>query len=179
MAEDLEAYLEELECELARRAVPRARIVEEIRGHVLDAAEAAERQGIPPDAAEYHAIERIGSARSLAVAFAAERSRRVQKVLFAVAVGLGLLIAYVDSRPTWDDTGISAGLVLLAAGMLGALGPQRPWLWALGVGVWIPLWGIVHGSNYGSLLALVVAFAGAYGGMLVRRVLLPTGATGP
>ena len=92
-----------------------------------------------------------------------------QGVLFALAISFGLLIGYVDSRPTWDDTGITAGLLLIGAGTLGALAPQRPWVWALCVGIWIPLWGITHGPNYESLIALAIAFAGAYGGMLVRR----------
>lgn len=90
-------------------------------------------------------------------------------VLFVVAMGVGLAIAYVDSRPTWDDTGITAGTVLIAAGILGALGPERPWLWALCVGGWIPLFGILHGWNGTSLLAVGIALVGAYGGMLVRR----------
>jgi hypothetical protein len=93
----------------------------------------------------------------------------MQKSLFAVATILGLAIAYIDSRPTWDDTGITAGAVLLTAGILGALGPERPWLWALCVGGFIPVFGIMHGWNWGSLLALGIALVGAYGGMLVRR----------
>jgi len=78
-------------------------------------------------------------------------------------------IAYIDSRPTWDDTGITAGAVLITAGILGALGPKRPWLWALCVGGFIPLFGIMHGWNWTSLLAVGIALVGAYGGMLVRR----------
>jgi hypothetical protein len=41
------------------------------------------------------------------------------------------------------------------------------------VGLWIPLFGISSSANYGSLLALAIAFVGAYSGMLVRRVLIP------
>lgn len=101
----------------------------------------------------------------------APRATPGQRILFVVAVTLGFAIAYVDSRPTWDDTGITAGAVLITAGILGALGPERPWLWALGVGGWIPLFGIFNGWNRASLLALGIAFVGAYGGMLVRRAL--------
>jgi hypothetical protein len=95
----------------------------------------------------------------------------MQKLLFAVA--LGLLIAYVDSRPSWDDTGVTAAAVLLTCALFGAAGPRRPWLWALAVGLWIPLFGIVSARNYGSLLALLVAFVGAYVGMAFRRKFLP------
>jgi hypothetical protein len=94
----------------------------------------------------------------------------MQRILFVVALGLGLAIAYVDSRPNWDDTGVTAAAILLVCGALGALGPKQPWLWAVAVGLWIPLVGIARSQNYGSLLALAVAFAGAYGGMALRRI---------
>ena len=97
----------------------------------------------------------------------------MQKILFGVALVVGGLVTYVDSRPTWDDTGVTAGALLIAAGVLGFLGPSRPWLWALALGVWIPLLGIVRDQNYGSLLALAVAFVGAYGGMALRTWLAP------
>ena len=97
----------------------------------------------------------------------------MQRILFAVAIALGLLIGYVDSRPTWDDTGVTAGVVLISTAVLGALAPQRPWLWALCVGLWIPIFGILGSSNYGSLLAVAIAFVGAYGGMLLRRTFVP------
>jgi hypothetical protein len=44
------------------------------------------------------------------------------------------------------------------------------WLWALAVGAWIPLWGIISMQNYGALLALIIAFVGAYAGVLARKV---------
>jgi hypothetical protein len=52
--------------------------------------------------------------------------------------------------------------------VFGFIGPNRPWLWALSLGCWIPLLGITLQQNYATLLALLVAFAGAYGGMLIR-----------
>jgi hypothetical protein len=98
-----------------------------------------------------------------------EKEPAMFKILLPVAVCLGLLIAYVDSRPNWDDTGITALALLLSCGVLGALGPDRPWLWALGVGAWIPAYGIASSRNFGSLLALVFAFVGAYAGMGARK----------
>ena len=97
----------------------------------------------------------------------------MQKGLVGVGVGLGLLIAYVDTRPTWDDTGITVGAIVISCGLLGILGPRRPWLWALVVGAWIPIFNIALGHNYGSLLALLFAFAGAYAGMAFRKLLTP------
>ena len=107
----------------------------------------------------------------------AERSRGMwDRWLFMfvpLALILGLSIAYVDSSPGWDDTGVSAAAVLGASGLFGVLYPARPWLWALAVGVWIPASGIVREFNYASLLALVFSFAGAYAGAVVRRTFVP------
>ena len=97
----------------------------------------------------------------------------MQKIVLAVALSVGGLIAYVDSRPTWDDTGVTALAILVVCGLLGLLAPKRPWLWALAVGLWIPLLGIAVTHNYGSLLALLIAFAGAYAGTVIRKAVAP------
>jgi uncharacterized membrane protein (DUF441 family) len=96
----------------------------------------------------------------------------MQKTLLVAAIAFGILIGYMDSRPSFDDTGITAGVILLTTAVLGAVAPARPWVWALAVGVWVPLFEIYAASNYGSLLALAFAFAGAYAGMVARRVLI-------
>jgi len=90
----------------------------------------------------------------------------------AVAAGLGFLIAWVDSRPTWDDAGITAGAILLLTGLLGLRNPQRPWVWALAVGIWIPAQDILLHHNYGLSPVIVIAFIGAYTGALVRKALV-------
>jgi len=92
----------------------------------------------------------------------------MQRALLVVALGLGGLITYVDARPGWDDTGVTAAALLIIAVVLGFLGPSRPWIWALALGIWIPLLGIARTHNYATLLALAVTFAGAYGGMTIR-----------
>ena len=91
--------------------------------------------------------------------------------LLVVALALGFAIAWVDSRPTWDDTGITAGTLLIVTGLLGLALPERAWLWALAVGGWIPALGIALHRNFGSLLVLIIAFAGAYAGYAARKVL--------
>ena len=92
----------------------------------------------------------------------------MQKILLTVATMAGLFFAYVDSRPTWDDTGITVGVILLTSGLLALVGFQRPWLLALAIGVWLPLYEIITAHAYASIAALVVAFIGAYGGWIVR-----------
>lgn len=92
--------------------------------------------------------------------------------ILSVVVGnvLGLLIAWLDSRPHWDDAGISAFLLLIAAFVCGLLGRRYVWIVALSVGVWIPLSGIISSSNFGSLIALIPAFIGAYLGFYVGKL---------
>lgn len=94
----------------------------------------------------------------------------MQKSLWAVSLAVGFLITYVDAQPNWDDSGVTASALLLIAGIFGYFAPQRPWLWALALGVWIPLWGIYTSKNYGAVLALVIAFVGAYCGMGLRNL---------
>ena len=97
----------------------------------------------------------------------------MEKTLQAAALGLGALITWFDSRPNNDDTGVTAGILFVAAAAFSYFAPRRPWLWALLLAGGIPLLGIARNGNYGSLLALVVALVGAYGGMALRRATEP------
>ncbi len=105
-----------------------------------------------------------------------EPGKRPFLAMTLLAVAAGLLIAWVDSRPTWDDSGITAGMLFLTAALFGAVRPSRAPVWGLAIGVWVPLFGIVLHRNFGSLLALAVAFVGAYSGALARRLIAPPGA---
>ena len=95
------------------------------------------------------------------------RTYRLKEVL-----KLPLVIAYVDSRPNWNDTGITAAALLISCLAFGAIEPKRPWLWATAVAIWIPVYEIVVAHNFGSLLALVFAFIGAYLGMALRKLVV-------
>lgn len=95
--------------------------------------------------------------------------RRQAVVLAIAAIAWGAAIAWMDSRPSWDDTGITAVLVFVSCAAFSFIRPAVPWLWALAVGVWIPLYGILVSHNAGSLLALLIAFVGAYSGGFVRK----------
>ena len=89
-------------------------------------------------------------------------------ILIIPVIITGLLIAWIDSRPNWDDTGISVLMVLVAATVFGYFTLKRPWLTAIAVSIWIPLFGILATHNFGSLLALVPGFAGAYLGFFFK-----------
>lgn len=86
------------------------------------------------------------------------------------AVISGILITWIDSRPTWDDTGIIAFMILFATAICGFIHPKKFWLWAILVGIGIPIFGIVTSFNFASLLALAIAFIGAFAGMLTRKI---------
>jgi hypothetical protein len=171
--DEIDAYLASLTIELRKRGVVDVRIVEEARGHLADAAEQGIQRGRAADAAQRDAIARFGAAASVAATFASEKYRRLDQLLFVAAVLVGLAIAYVDSRPHWDDAGATAFFMVVAAGVLGFVAPRQPWLWALAIGIWIPLHSVARSRSAGSLAMLIVLlfpFAGACAGMALRRV---------
>jgi len=88
---------------------------------------------------------------------------------FVVAVAAGIGIALIDSSPGWDSAGITAGLLLIGAGVASAIGRDRPWLWALLVGLPTPLLETVRDGNTGSWLALGFAALGAAIGWVIAR----------
>ena len=89
-----------------------------------------------------------------------------------LATALGMTIAWIDSRPNWDDAGISVFMVLLAGLLCGYLASQKPWVIALAVSLWIPLFSIISTQNYGAFLALIPGFIGAYAGWLVKKLIV-------
>ena len=175
MAESqIQSYLRALKRQLRIYGVFDSEYLDEVESHLLEAVAEGIRQGLSEEKAERRAMERFGSIKVVAPGFAMERKNIMQNLLLAVAVIAGLFSAYVDSRPTWDDTGILAFSILIVSGLITLLGYRRPWVIALAVGIWIPLHGIFITHNYGSILALVFAFVGAYGGWLVRLVIQKT-----
>ena len=177
----IDAYLDAFRAELTRLGVSDDRSFDEVRDHLTDAVEDGMRQGLSRDEAERAAIARIGEpaaiARQLAAnsfVFVDRRGSLPQPLAVALAVVAGLAIAYVDSRPHWDDAGVTAFSMLAAAVVLGALAPRRPWLIALGVGIWIPLHAVARTGRFAALVMLVVVafpLAGAYAGAAARRII--------
>ena len=75
----------------------------------------------------------------------------------------------MDSRPGYDDTGVTAVLLISVAAIAAAIGGTKPWLWAILAGAWTPIIEISSGGSTGSLLALAFAGAGAAVGYLAAR----------
>jgi hypothetical protein len=84
----------------------------------------------------------------------------------ALSLCAGIAIAWVDTRPRWDDTGVTAGALLLASAA-ASLARVPPWLAAVLVAGPILVAELPRGT--GVLLAIPFALAGAYGGALARR----------
>ena len=88
--------------------------------------------------------------------------------LVVLSTAIGLVIAYVDSQPTWDDTGITATMLLLMGALVSGISARRPWLWAILIGGWVPIFE-VSSAGWAGLAALGVAAIGATAGYLVVR----------
>ena len=181
MTNQIQNYLRALKRQLWLRGLFDPDSLAEVESHLLEAVETGLRHGLSVDESERQALERFGSVKVVSLAFEGERNALMQRFLFALSVLAGLFIAYVDSRPTWDDTGITAGALLLSSGLLTLLGYRRPWLIALAIGLWMPIYEIYLSHNFSlpnliffPLFVLFLAFAGAYGGWLIRLGLQKT-----
>jgi hypothetical protein len=100
-----------------------------------------------------------------------ERNPAMQRILLAAAVVVGLLIAYVDSLPKWDDTGITVFALVFCGGVLGLIVRRRPWLYGLAVGLWLPLRSIVLTHDFRFLAVLLFPLAGAYAGWGLQKLI--------
>lgn len=170
----IQTYLYKLQRHLWVRGLADTETLAEIESHLLESVEANLDRGMSTDEAERQALERFGSAKIVAAMFEKERKDVMQSILLAVAVLAGLFSAYVDSRPTWDDTGILAGGLLLVSGLLTLLGHRKPWLIALAVGIWIPIHDIYLSHDFRLLLILLIPLIGAYGGWILRLAIRKT-----
>jgi hypothetical protein len=89
-------------------------------------------------------------------------------VLAVVGLAGGIAIALIDSSPGWDDSGVTAGLLLAGAALLAALDGRRPWLWAGLVGLPLPLVEIARTGTAVAIAAVLFAVVGALLGYVAR-----------
>jgi hypothetical protein len=98
-------------------------------------------------------------------------------VLFIISISVGLLIAWVDSGPNWDDAGIIAVFIFGTSMIFGFSIPRFAWLWAILDGTWIPIINILFHHQYATIIVLLIAFIGAYSGAALRRIFRPVNAS--
>ena len=91
----------------------------------------------------------------------------------------GLLIAFIDLGA--GEVQVRALLLLALTFFVGFASPRGVWRWGIITGMWVPVFHIVLVSlgrnsgisipeGWGSLLALVFAFAGSYGGSFIQGI---------
>jgi len=168
MSKQIQNYLRALKRQLWLKGLFNADALDEVESHLLESVETGIRRGLSAEESERQALEQFGSVKAVSRAFEKERNYIMQTLLLGIAALAGLFSLYVDTRPTWDDTGILVGGLLLVSGLLTLLGHRRPWLIGLAMGIWIPMYEIYKSHDIMMLVVLLIPLIGAYGGWLVR-----------
>lgn len=110
----------------------------------------------------------------------ASRSRPSGETFFyAFALIAGAFAGWVDVK--LSDLLFTALLVLAPCMLLGVLSPARPWRWVILVSLGVPVVDFLYnffysqrpysGEKFAAMLVFLPAFAGAYGGALMRGVI--------
>jgi hypothetical protein len=168
-------YLNDLAIELRARGLRSGRIVEEAAAHLDDVVQGMMREGrTTQDDAERAAQERFGSPVAVATRFASQHFGLDAMAVLTASLLFGFAISWMDNRPNWDDTGVTAFALLLTGGAMGLLVPRRPWLWAIAIWLWLPAWniakaGAIQPAMIFWLIVLAFPMAGALAGTFVRR----------
>jgi hypothetical protein len=168
-------YLDELTIELRARGLRSGRIVEETSAHLDDVVQGLMREdAITLEAAERAAQQRFGAPVAVATRFASQHFGLDAMAVLAASLLLGFAISWMDNRPNWDDTGVTAFALLLTGGAMGLVVPRRPWLWAIAIWLWLPAWniaktGAIQPGMIMWLIVLAFPMAGSLAGTFVRR----------
>ncbi|HJW22410.1 MAG TPA: hypothetical protein VJ506_08285 [Candidatus Limnocylindrales bacterium] len=96
--------------------------------------------------------------------------------LIALGLAVGLTVAWLDSRPGWDDAGITTGLLVAGGAVVAVIDGRRPWLWTALVGGPLPVVEVPGSGSAAPFVALLFAAIGVTIGILIRRA-VPAGAS--
>lgn len=88
-----------------------------------------------------------------------------------LALAIGLIIGWIDTRPNWDDTGITVGLIFITSFLLGLITKRNVWLIAIIIGLCITSINFILNSNLQTAISFVIAFLGAYLGVLLKYII--------
>jgi hypothetical protein len=92
------------------------------------------------------------------------------RLVFSIALVTGILLGKMDTLPHWDDTGITAFLVVISTFIFGWLMPSRSWLWAILTGGCIVFFNLMMKNNLAVLMVFFFSFGGAYAGVLFKKL---------
>jgi hypothetical protein len=94
---------------------------------------------------------------------------KTASITAALSLAAGCAIGFVDSRPTWDDTGVTVGAVFLASLFISAARPGSAWLTGLLVGTPVLAFNAALHAGFASAIAVVIGLVGAGVGYLIGK----------
>ena len=96
---------------------------------------------------------------------------RVPLGIVLLALLIGCMIAYVDSRATWDDAGVTAAALFITSAVLSTVSPRAAWLIGIVVGLPVLAFNVVLHGNFGAVIGIGVSLVGAGVGFLVGKAI--------
>jgi hypothetical protein len=91
-----------------------------------------------------------------------------------LALVIGAVIGFIDSRPHWDDTGVTAAMVLLSAAVLAGIWPRLHWQLACCIAIPIVLFNLVTTGRVDAVVAIVIALIGSALGRAIGTAIRPS-----
>jgi hypothetical protein len=92
-------------------------------------------------------------------------------ILIILSLLAGILIGWIDSSPLWNDTGITAGLILISSFIIGLLTKRKAWIPALITGLSITSLNFIASNRLDSAISILFSLAGAYSGVSLKFLL--------
>jgi hypothetical protein len=99
---------------------------------------------------------------------ARDRYRLAAGVL--VSLIAGVMIGRLDAGPGWDDTAITAVLLVAASAASALIAGRFPWLFAITTGMFVPLFELPGLANGGALAAFLFSGIGSFGAWFATRL---------
>lgn len=170
----IDAYLVKLAQALRTEGIAPDRLVCEAREHLLDSARGHVQAGVAEEEACCRAIARFGEPQLIARALAEGPYRRPNADSIALAALWGVVMMLIDAAPNWDDTGVTAGALILSGAAAGYSSPRHVIPLALALGACIALRQFMLAQDdipfaaAGALAVLVFPVAGAMVGRALR-----------
>lgn len=91
-------------------------------------------------------------------------------ILIILSLLAGLIIGWIDTRPRWNDTGITVALIFISSFILGIFSNRNAWVIALIIGLCITTLNFLVSNRIDSAVSILIALAGAYGGVLLKKI---------